>query len=94
MTKYTFVDFDVNDEEECLEAVKKDGMKLMFVKHQTENLCLEAVKQNSRALRCVDDQTLVICCEAVRKDPDAFEYIRNKEMKKRVVKKLLNIEVE
>ena len=91
MTKYTFVDFDVNDEEECLEAVKKDGMKLMFVKHQTPAICLEAVKQNSRALRCVDDQTFDICCEAVRKDPDAFEYIRKKEMKERVVKKLLDL---
>jgi hypothetical protein len=91
MTKYTFVDFDVNDEEECLEAVKKDGMKLMFVKHQTPAICLEAVKQNGRALRRVDDQTFDICCEAVRKDPDAFEYIRNKEMKERVVKKLLDL---
>ena len=92
MTKYTFVDFDVNDEEECLEAVKKDGMKLMFVKHQTPAICLEAVKQNSRALRCVDDQTFEICCEAVKQDPEAIEFIRSDKLREKVAK-IFNIKI-
>ena len=39
---------------EALEAVKKCGDSLRFVKNQTPEICLEAVKQDGYALRYVD----------------------------------------
>jgi len=41
---------DWNNEKDCLEAVKKDGLNLAFVKEQTHEICLEAVKQDGYAL--------------------------------------------
>jgi len=43
---------------EALEAVKRDGYALQYVKEQSEALCLEAVKQNGDALRYVDERCL------------------------------------
>ena len=43
--------FDYNNETECLEAVKQDGLVLQFIKNQTPEICLEAVKQNGMALQ-------------------------------------------
>ena len=42
--------------EEALEAVKKNGDALRYVKEQTEAICLEAVKKNGYALRYVKEQ--------------------------------------
>ena len=42
------------DEEYCLEAVKRNGYALKYVKEQTKEICIEAVKQNSDALQYVD----------------------------------------
>ena len=41
----------------ALEAVKRDGYALMYVKEQTEAIALEAVKRNGYALRYVKEQT-------------------------------------
>ena len=38
----------------CLEAVKRNGYALRYVKEQTPELCLEAVKEDGDALRYVD----------------------------------------
>lgn len=40
-------------EKDCLEAVRRSGRVLEFVKNRTEEICLEAVKQNGRALEFV-----------------------------------------
>ena len=42
-----------SDEAYCLEAVKKDGYALRYVKNQTEKVCLEAVKKDGDALSYV-----------------------------------------
>ena len=39
----------------ALEAVKKNGYALQYVKDQTEAICLEAVKQNGHALQFVNE---------------------------------------
>ena len=41
----------------CLEAVKKDGNILQYVKNQTLELCVEAVKNNEHSIRFVKNQT-------------------------------------
>jgi hypothetical protein len=40
----------------CLEAVKRDGYNLQFIKSQTSEICLEAVRQNGRALYYVKNK--------------------------------------
>ena len=40
--------------EESLEAVKRNGYALRYVKDQTEAVCLEAVKQDGYALQYVN----------------------------------------
>ena len=40
----------------CLEAVKKDGYALQYVKEQTDTICLEAVKNNGYALQYVKEK--------------------------------------
>ena len=51
-------------EKVCLEAVKKDGYALMYVKDQSEAVCLEAVKENGYALRYVNIKASYLEIEA------------------------------
>lgn len=44
---------EITSESEALEAVKRNGLALPYVKDQTEAVCLEAVKQNGHALQYV-----------------------------------------
>lgn len=41
--------------EEALEAVKRDGYDLEYVKEQTTEICLAAVKENEDALKYVEE---------------------------------------
>ena len=61
--------------EKDLEAVKRNGYALKFVKNQTPEICLQAVKQDGWALRFVKEQTPEICLEAVKQDGDALQCI-------------------
>jgi len=61
--------------EESLEAVKRNGYALRYVKDQTEAVCLEAVKRNGYALQYVKDQTEAVCLEAVKQDGYALQYV-------------------
>src|SRR5574344_1703646 len=67
---------DWYDPEFCLEAVKRDGHALEFVKNQTQEICLEAVKQDAYALRFVKEQTPEICLQAVKQNGFALEYVK------------------
>src|SRR5574344_2129491 len=67
---------DWYDPEFCLEAVKRDGHALEFVKNQTQEICLEAVKQDAYALRFVKEQTPEICLQAVKQNGLAIEYVK------------------
>ena len=66
-------------EEECLEAVKRDGCVLQFVpRHlRTELLCLEAVKQNGWALDYVPEhlRTKELCLIAVKRDGCVLQFV-------------------
>ena len=68
---------DWNDPEYCLEAVKRDGHALEWVKNQTHEICLEAVKQNGYSLGFVKNQTHEICLEAVKEDGLALKWVEN-----------------
>ena len=46
------------DESYCLEAVKRNGDSLQYVKEQTEAICLEAVKQDGDSLRYVKERRI------------------------------------
>jgi len=43
----------ITEEKEALEAVKRNGDALQYVKDQSEAVCLEAVKNDGDALRYV-----------------------------------------
>ena len=60
---------------EALEAVKRNGLNLRFVSHQTDEICLAAVEQNGWALPYVHDQTDEICLAAVEQNGWALEYV-------------------
>ena len=55
--------FKVSDDE-ALERVKRDGMELRFIEHQTPEICMAAVKQSELALEFVKEQTPEICLAA------------------------------
>ncbi len=61
----------------CLEAVKKNRCSLLFVKNQTEKICLEAVKRDGYSLVNVKKQTEKICLEAVRTCGLALKFVKN-----------------
>ena len=78
--KKDLLGFDPEDENECLEAVKQDGLNLSFVHDPTERICLAAVKENGWALRYVKDQTPEICLAAVKQDGLALQFVKDLSM--------------
>ena len=54
------IGFNPDNINECLEAVKRDGYALQYVKEQTPEICLAAVKQNELALRYVKDINMLL----------------------------------
>lgn len=44
---------------ECLEAVKRDGYALQYVREQDKEICLEAVKRYGDALQYVDKHVFI-----------------------------------
>ena len=62
---------------EALKAVKKNGLALLHVKDQTEDICLAAVKKDGHALLHVKNQTEDICLAAVKQNGNALQYIKD-----------------
>lgn len=62
-------------ENECLDAVKKDGMTIRFVKKQTDLLCNEAIKNNCFAIQYIRNKTEDLCLLAVKKIGFTLQYI-------------------
>lgn len=60
---------------EALDAVKREGWALLYVKEQTEVICLAAVKKNGCALLYVKEQTEAICLAAVKQDGWALQFV-------------------
>jgi len=75
-----------SNETYCLEAVKRNGDALSYVKEQTEAVCLEAVKQDGDALRYVKEQTEAVCLEAVKRNGDALRYVKVKTIFFKILK--------
>ena len=69
------MNIDWSNEQECLEAVKENGLALKFVNTQTPEICLEAVKQYGCALAYVSHQTPEMCLEAVKRYGCALAYV-------------------
>lgn len=45
-----------DEDNNCLRAVKFDGLLLHFIEKQNNEICIEAIKENSKALGFVNDQ--------------------------------------
>ena len=48
---------DWSNEQECLEAVRKDIWNLQYVENQTEEMCIEAIEKDTSALQYIKNQT-------------------------------------
>jgi tryptophan 2,3-dioxygenase len=59
----------------CLEAVKKNGKELFYVKEQSPEICLEAVRHDGH-LFIVKEQTPEICLEAMRRNGIALDCVK------------------
>ena len=66
-----------------MEAVKEDGLALMYVRDQTEAICLEAVKKDGYALLYVEERffkkssvEIIIDGKSVKLSDDSVEAIR------------------
>lgn len=75
---------------EALDVLREDGMQLEFMDRQTIPMCLEAVIQNPESLQFVKNQTVEVCVEATRYCRDAAKYIRDPEMRTRILYTLSN----
>lgn len=73
------VNFNFNDEKDCLEAVKTNGAFLYYVKNQTHEICMEAIKNNPLSIGFVIDQSPELCKEAVERDRNAIFAIRDSQ---------------
>ena len=49
-------EYNYENPNDCLRAVKKDGLNLKFVKTQTPLICYEALKQNKASLKYIDEK--------------------------------------
>ena len=67
--------FGTSNNESDLERVRRNGMELQFIEHQTPEICLAAVNEYGNALQFVKDQTLEICLEAIAHDGDALRFV-------------------
>ena len=66
--------------EQVCEKLKENGLLLLYVHKQTEELCKLAVRQNSFALRSVRHQTPEICTLAVKETGSALQHVRNQTL--------------
>ena len=57
------VGFNCYDENDCLEAVRKDGCVLRYVIEQTPEICLEAVRKDGWVLRYVNSNILPLIAD-------------------------------
>jgi hypothetical protein len=72
--------YNVTPENEIC-AVKRRGVALKDVLHQSEHLCKLAIENDVEAFKYVKDKNLTICRYLVGLNPANMQYIKNKEMK-------------
>ena len=64
--------------DQCLVAVKRDGLWLQHIDSQSYEICLEAVRENGLALQYVRYQVHEICIAAVRQNGLALRYVQDR----------------
>jgi hypothetical protein len=76
----TWTDYSLLDNpsaEMQLEAVKKDGYAIQYIKNPSEEMQLIAVKQNGYAIKFIKNPSKAVQLEAVKQDGCAIQYIKN-----------------
>lgn len=72
----------------CHLAVQSDARALKHVppSMQTEAICMEAVKKDGTTLAFIVNPSVSVCIAAVNKSPDAWKYIKDEKILKKVRK--------
>lgn len=75
--KANAIGFDCTNQDDCLAAVKKNGLNIEYIKDPSEEMCREAVRQHEWALKDVPDslKTAEMCMSAVKRDGWLLEYV-------------------
>ncbi|MEO9280908.1 DUF4116 domain-containing protein [Acinetobacter sp. WA-87] len=76
------------DFEICLAAVQQNGLALKYVQQQDFEICLAAIQQNGLALKDLKNQTYDLCYAAIQNNAEAYNYIRDEELKLKLPKKI------
>jgi NRPS condensation-like uncharacterized protein len=72
--KYT--GFDPDNEEDCLNAVKKNGYYIKWIKNPSEEMQLAAVKQWPYFVEYINNPSEKVQLEAVKQNPSSIKYIK------------------
>ncbi len=67
--------FDINNEEECLEAVSKNGDSIKYIKNPSEAVKLAAVRGKGDSIEFIYNPSDEVIIEAVKQDKDAVAHI-------------------
>lgn len=78
----------------CMEIVKKEGLFLHYVTNQTEEICIEAIKQNSISIGFVENQTHNVYCEFIKLDANNIKHIPEYELTDKLCEKLLKVNID
>ncbi len=70
------ISFDIDDDEECLEAVKKDGMQIEFIKNPSEEVKLAAVGESGYAVKFIKNPSEEVQVAAVQRSYFSVVMIR------------------
>jgi hypothetical protein len=75
--KKPYMGIPLNTPEECLAAVKKNGLMIRNIEVQPEDLCIEAVRQTGLALKFIKNRykTAKICVIAVGQNGLALKHV-------------------
>ena len=60
-----------------MEAVKRDGCNIYYIKNPLLEVQLEAVRENGYIIRFIDNPSLELQLEAVRQNCNAIQFINN-----------------
>ena len=70
-----YKDFDPEDEQQCLEAVKENGWVIQYINNPSEAVQLEAVKENGYTIVYINNPSEAVIEAALDQNPDAYIYI-------------------
>lgn len=79
--KMALIDFDYNNEEECIKAIEEDPRNISYIENQTEEMCMLAVSKDGYLLRYVRDQTPEICLAAIKQRRSSIAFVHDNILK-------------